>query len=131
MKTVLEGLRHSLAKPVVKKEPVTVEMLEAMVRDAEESGTLSDVRLTTACLLAFSGFLRARGLVNLKPYNCTLTSEILKVNNVESKTDQLRQGSELLIVWTSSSTCSVAMLERYMARTGMCWASDQFIFRPI
>jgi len=55
LKTVLEGLRHSLAKPVIKKEPVTVEMLEAMVRDAEESGILSD--LTTACLLAFSGFL--------------------------------------------------------------------------
>jgi len=37
VKTVLEGLRCSLAKPVVKKEPVTVEMLEAMVRDAKES----------------------------------------------------------------------------------------------
>jgi len=60
VKTVLEELRRSLAKPVVKKEPVTVEMLEAMVRDTEESGTVctfSDLRLTTACLLAFSGFL--------------------------------------------------------------------------
>ena len=43
---MLDELRHSLAKPVVKKEPVTMETLEAMARDAEESGTL---RLTTAC----------------------------------------------------------------------------------
>jgi len=35
VKTTLEGLRRSLAKPVVKKEPVTVEMLELMVKDAE------------------------------------------------------------------------------------------------
>jgi len=87
VKTVLEGLRCSLAKPIVKKEPVTVEMLEVMVRNAEESGTLSDVRLAIACLLAFSGFLRASKLVNLKPCNCTLTSEMLKVIIVESKTD--------------------------------------------
>jgi len=66
--------------------------------------------------------------VKLKPCNCILTSEILKVNIVESKTDQLRQGSELLIARTSSSTCPVAMLKRYM---GMSWASDQFIFHPI
>ena len=71
VKTVLERLRRSSAKPVVKKEPVTVEMLEAMVRDAEESGTLSDLTL-----LAFSGFLRANELVNLKPCNCTLTSKL-------------------------------------------------------
>jgi len=64
-----------------------VEMLEAMVRDEEESGTLSDLRLATACLLAFSGFLRASELVKLKPCNCTLTSEMLKINIVESKTD--------------------------------------------
>ena len=57
MKATVEGLQRQLARPVKKKEPVTVEMLEAMVNDAESSGTLSDLRLVTACLLAFSGFL--------------------------------------------------------------------------
>jgi len=31
----------NLAKPIVKKEPVTVEMLEAVVQDARSSGCLS------------------------------------------------------------------------------------------
>ena len=43
-------------KPVVKKELATVEMLEAIVEDAERSGSLSDLRLATACLLGFSVF---------------------------------------------------------------------------
>ena len=58
VKATLEGLQRSLAKTVVKKEPITVETLEAIVQDAEGSGTLADLRLATACLLGFSGFLR-------------------------------------------------------------------------
>ena len=57
VKATLEGLHRTLAKPVVKKEPVTLEMLGAMVEDANRSGSLSDLRLVTACLLSFAGFL--------------------------------------------------------------------------
>ena len=116
MKATLEGLQHELAKPIVKKEPVTVEMLEAMVKNAESSGTLSDLRLVTACLLSF---LCSSELVRLRPCDCSATTQMLKVNIVKSKNDQLHHGSELLIARTNSSTCPVAMLERYMARTGM------------
>ena len=67
VKAMLEGLQQSLAKPVVKKEPITVETLEAIVQDAEESGTLTDLFLATTCLLGFSGFLRFSELINLRP----------------------------------------------------------------
>ena len=40
VKATLEGLQRSLAKPVVKKEPVTVDMVEAIVRYADKSGSL-------------------------------------------------------------------------------------------
>ena len=106
-------------------------MLEAMVNDAESSGTLSDLRLVTACLLAFSGFLRSSELVELRPCDCSADAQMLKINIVKSKNDQLRQGSELLISRTSTSMCPVATLEKYMARTGMRWSDNCFIFRPI
>jgi len=131
VKATLEGLQRKLAKPIVKKEPVDVEILEAMVKNAESSGTLSDLRLVTACLLSFAGFLRSSELVELRPCDCVATSQMLKVHVVKSKNDQLRQGSELLIARTSSSTCPVAMLERYMARTGMRWQDNCYIFRAI
>jgi len=54
VKATLEGLQHTLAKPVVKKEPVTIDMLEAVVQDTKSSGRLSDLRLATACLLGFT-----------------------------------------------------------------------------
>ena len=56
VKATLEGLQRLWTKPVVKKELATVEMLEAIVEDAERSGSLSDLRLATACLLGFSVF---------------------------------------------------------------------------
>ena len=103
MRATLEGLQRELAKPVAKKEPVTVEILEAMVKDAEGSGTLSDLRLVTACLLSFAGFLRSSELVELRPCDCSVTTQMLKVNIVKNNNDQLRHGSELLIARTNSS----------------------------
>ena len=49
-KVTQEGLQRLLAKPVIKKELITVETLEAIVQDAEGSGTLADLCLETACL---------------------------------------------------------------------------------
>jgi len=53
----LEGLQCTLAKQVVKKEPVTVDILKAVIQDARSSGQLSNLRLATVCLIAFAGFL--------------------------------------------------------------------------
>ena len=41
---LLEGLQRTLTKPAVKKESMTVEMLEAIVRDAEGSNWLADLQ---------------------------------------------------------------------------------------
>ena len=49
-----DWVKRPLAKPEVKKSPVTIEMLEAMVWDVHQSGTLSDLTMATACLLAFA-----------------------------------------------------------------------------
>lgn len=53
VKATLEGLQRSLAKPVVKKEPVTVDMLEAIVEDVDKSSSLMAIQLATACLWHF------------------------------------------------------------------------------
>ena len=58
LKATLEGLQRLLAKPVAKKHPITPTMLNEMVKDADKSHSLSDLRLVTACLLAYAGFLR-------------------------------------------------------------------------
>ena len=131
VKVTLEGLQRSLAKPTIKKEPITVQMLQAIVEDAQKSGSLSDLRLGTACLLGFAGFLRFSELVNLKPCNFEVQDDMMRICIEHSKTDQLRQGDEVLIARTKSDTCPIAMLECYMLRTGMTWSDHRFLFRPI
>ena len=131
VKVTLEGLQRSLAKPTVKKEPITVEMLQAIVVDAQKSSFLSDLRLATACLLSFSGFLRFSELINLKLCDFELQDDRMRIRIEHSKTDQLRQGDEVLIARTKSDTCPIAMLECYMLRTGMTWSDRRFLFRPI
>ena len=131
VKATLEGLQWTLAKPVIKKEPNTTEMLEAIVCNASTSGSLSDLRLATACLLGFAGFLRFDELINLRPCDFQLQAEMMAIRIVRSKTDQLRQGDSVVVARTGTSTCPVAMLEWYFARTGMSVNDERFLFRPI
>ena len=131
VKATLEGLQRSLAKPVNKKEPLTVEILAKMVEDAQQSGTLSDLRLATACLLSFAGFLRFSELVNIRPCDMVFEEDYLVVRIPHSKTDQLRKGDEILITRTGRSTCLVAKLEEYMERIGTAKQDKRFLFHPI
>ena len=54
-------------------------------------------------------------MLNLRPCDCELLGDMMKIRILTSKTDQLRQGDELVVARTGSSTCPVAMLEHYMA----------------
>ena len=49
----VEGMKRILAKPKVRKEPVTADMLKAMVEAAGPDPPLSDVRLLAVSLVAF------------------------------------------------------------------------------
>ena len=52
----LAGIRI-VARPKVRQDPETVEMLQAMVEAAGMKPSLTEVRLSAVCLLAFAGFL--------------------------------------------------------------------------
>ena len=131
VKATLKGLQCSLAKPVVKRGPITLEMLEAMVDDANESSSLSNLRLVTACLFSFTGFIRFDELINLRPCDFTFSQPMFSIRIVRSKTDQLRHGDEVLVARTNNRTCPVAMLERYMHRMSMSQDVQRYLFRPI
>ena len=65
VRSTLEGFQRTLAKPV-KKMPMTVDMLAMIVQNALKTDSLSDVRLATACLLSYAGFLRFNELIRLR-----------------------------------------------------------------
>ena len=84
VKATLEGLRRILAKPKVRKEPVTADMLKAMVEAAGPAPSLTEVRLLAVCLVAFAGFMRCDELVKLKCEDITFNTESMVVRIVSS-----------------------------------------------
>ena len=131
VKLTLQGLQRQLARPVQKKKPINVEMLAAIVADAEQSNSLADLRLATACLLSYAGFLRFDELVQIKAQEIQITDSFMIVSIPRSKTDQLRSGKEVVIARTGSQLCPVKALERYLLQASIFPSDDQAIFRPI
>ena len=131
VKNTLEGLKRALARPVQKKAPFTIEMIQAIVKDTEQNDSLANVRLATMCLLAFAGFLRFDELSNIHPCDLGFEEDYVKLHIPKSKTDQFRQGTEVLLAKTGSATCPVAMLERYLVKAKISLDSQLFLFRPI
>ena len=92
---------------------------------------MMDLRLATACVLGFAGFLRFNELVNLKPCNRKIQNDMLRIRIEHSKTDQLSQGDDVLMARTKSTVCPVSLLECYMRRAGVSLEDHRFLFRPI
>ena len=107
---------------------MTIGMIEAVVRDAELSGSLSDLKLATACVLGYTAFLRFSELVDLAPTDFIVNGEMMSIRIKRSKNNQLRQGDEVVIARTWSRTCPVAMFECYLRRVGMTTSHSRFLF---
>lgn len=131
VQVTLEGLKRTLARPITKKTPMTVEILSEIVKNTVGKPTLSNIRLATACLLAYAGFLRADELINLRRCDIDIAEDKMVVRIVHSKTDQLRHGDEVAIARTKNHTCPVAMLERYLRVAQIPVSSTEFLFRSI
>ena len=93
VQATLGSLRQELTKPKKRKEPVTAEMLLAMVEAAGPSPSLTEVRLLAICLVAFAGFLRCEELLKLRCADVTFNTEGMVIHIASSKTDQYREGA--------------------------------------
>ena len=80
VKNVLEAAKRGLAKPVSKKEPVTPAMiLDICNRFAGPNANLSDLRLATICVTAYTAFLRYNELASLRCCDVSSCDSFLKI----------------------------------------------------
>ncbi|XP_071499136.1 integrase/recombinase xerD homolog [Diadema antillarum] len=129
---VLQGLKKLLYKPIVKKEPITPEILKAVVEKYSSSTSLVDIRLCAMILIAYAGFLRYDELINIR--RCDLDMYVSHVNIfiMKSKTDIYRQGAWVLIGATNTPTCPVSALRKYLLAAELDDPVDEkFLFRPV
>ena len=104
-----------------------MEMLQAIVGSMTRTPSLSEIRSSAICLLAFARFNEIAGL------RCCDVTISAVLNNVSSKTDQFRQGDQVPIARSGSVTCPVAMIKRYvdlgrfeLSSTGCHWCIQKW-----
>lgn len=111
IKSVVEGFQRMLAKPKRKKEPVKPQLLQEIVASMSVIPTLTEVRLSNICLLAYAAFLRYDELGKLRCCDVSFFPENMEIAITSSKTDQLRQGKSVPIAQSVLPTCPVAMMK--------------------
>ena len=126
-----KGFQRALAKPKIRKEPITPEMLRRLVASMASPLTLSETRLAAICLLAFAAFLHFDEISKLRCCDIKFTEECMEVSITSSKTDQYRQGQLVPIARTGTATCPVAMVQKYMRLAQIQTSSKEHLFRGL
>ncbi len=132
VQAVQAGAHRILAKPRMKKEPITPEILNKLAKTfAGPMATLTDIRTLSLRLLGYSGFFRFDELAHLRPADITFQEDHMSVRIRSSKTDQFRQGNQVLIARTGTATCPVGMTRRYLSMANEPLGSQELLFRAI
>lgn len=131
VKSLLESVKRLNGRPIIKKDPVHCEDLIALCSIYDTSTDLLCVRDLTMILLCFSGFLRFDEVSKLRCRDVRRFESHIQIFISNSKTDQYRQGNEILISEGSSIACPVRMYLRYLSLSGIDTKSDHFLFKPI
>jgi hypothetical protein len=131
---LLSSLQRDLAKPTRKKEPITLDVLQQVVDSVGQTPTLptlSEIRLLTitCMLLAFAAFLRFDEIAKLRCCDVQFHDAhmSIKIRVIASKTDQYREGNEVVVSRARSKLCPVSMVEWYF---GFSWffMVEQYFF---
>lgn len=127
---IMAGGRRILCKSVVKKEPITSDILKKIIAKYGQANSLDNVRLCTMLLIGFAGFLRFNEIAQLKLCHINIADQFMSLSIVRSKTDVYRRGSEVVIARTGEVTCPVMWVERYIKVARLTSGGD-YVFRSI
>ena len=90
IQSLQESDKRLNGKPVNKKDHVTSQMIIKLCSQFKDSDDLMIIRDLAMIALSFAGFLRF-------DYDVTVHDNFLNLKIVHSKTDQYRQGNEVII----------------------------------
>ena len=125
--SLVAASQRILGKPKSKKEPISPEMLKALVKSS-----LSDLRTGSfmPCRLCWF-FFRFSELCALRACDIKFFPTYMSIFLESSKTDQLRDGAWIAIARSDRETCPVKGLERYIAAADIDLSEDLPLFRAL
>ena len=113
-----------------RKEPLSVEVLKEIVEGADLSNVL-ELRNVCLYVLSYAGFFRSEEVLNIRMSNIRFYEGFMIIKVDKSKTDQLRQGDEVVIAQSEGNVCPVFLLKEYLKKLDISPDSSEFIFRPL
>ena len=76
-------------------------------------------------------FFRSEEVLNIRMSNIRFYEGFMIIEVVKRKTDQLRQGDEVVIAQSEGNVCPVFLLKEYLKKLDISPDSSEFIFRPL
>lgn len=129
--SILDASKRIAPKKKQKKDPITTDVLIELCDYYKNSSDLLIIRDLTMMLLSFAGFLRFDELNSLRFSDIKVHETHIVLNIYKSKTDQYRQGSEVLIAKGFTSACPISMYNRYIKLAGFGNDSTKYVFRAV
>ena len=127
---LLESSKRIRYKHVVKKQPVTPDILVSLCEKYSASTDVLIVRDLCMIVLGFSAFLRYDEISNIRCNDIRMEDDYFILNIRKSKTDQYRFGNEVVISKGHTAACPYSMLLRYLQLTDQNISSSALLFRP-
>ena len=119
VKLALQGFKRTTSSPTLRKQPITPDILiKIMEKYGHDHASLADLRVLFVCFVSYAGFLRFDDLRGISSNDLTFTSDRLVIHLKSSKTDQFRQGSDVVIARSFKQSCPVRVAERYLKALG-------------
>ena len=113
-----------------RKEPISTDVLKDIVDSVDLSNIL---HFGNVCLyvLAYAGFFRSEEVLNIRMNHIHFQEGCMIIKVEKSKTDQLRQGDQVVIAQSGGSVCPVFLLKTYLKKLDIDPHSNEFIFRQL
>jgi site-specific recombinase XerD len=131
VKDLLSTSNRRIGKPVCKKDVIDPEHIRLLCQKYSDSEDLFVTRDIAMIVMCFSGFLRFDELSNIKCNEISFETGYVKVTISKSKTDQFRNGNEVLLSKLDSVACPFKALEKYVKFSGVDLSSSNFLFRAM
>jgi len=133
IKLMLEGAKRALARPVVRKAPLSIETVKRLIMHftpSLEGYSLKGLRYSVYCALAFVLEARFDDIINVCPNNIVDYGDRMVVFLEESKMDQYRGGAFVPFVNSHEPLGAYALLTELLDRLPVGQESKS-IFRRV
>ena len=132
VKSVVEGARRKLARPVQPKQPLSHDVIAEITQSLNlDSASLADIRFLFILLVGYAGLFRISEILNIRVNDVSISTDFMQIDLIKRKNDQYRDGHVSVIARSRKPTCPVGITERLLSLLPDSKGSNNPIVRRI